>query len=253
MPVKSVTKAGANSLKPPASGIPLRVAVSAAFCSHYSQRSRALIFRLCASLWFLGLAVPPLKVAKTLFEDIAAGWNSPVAWPVLLSQICIVLFYSIIAAIMLLRPEPAAKSEGLGPPSLALAGTYGSWLIPLLPPGPEYPALALASAALLLLCELLMIYILVLLGRSFSLLPQARKLVTRGPYAIVRHPLYLVEEMALASILLLYAWFAALPFLVLHFGVQIRRIQLEEKILTKTFPGYALYVQRTPCLLPGVW
>jgi protein-S-isoprenylcysteine O-methyltransferase Ste14 len=245
-----LTKIGADSLKSPASEWPLRDAISTAFFSH---RARSLILRLCASLWFLGLAVPPLKVIGTLFEEIAAGLTSADIWPVLLSQICIVLFYAIISCIMLLRPEPAARSEGLGPVLLALAGTYGSWLIPLLPPGPENPALISASAGMLLFCELLMIYILVSLGRSFSLLPQARKLVTRGPYAIVRHPLYLLEEMALASILLLYTWFAALPFLVLHLGLQIRRIKLEEKILTKAFPEYALYAQRTRRLLPGVW
>jgi protein-S-isoprenylcysteine O-methyltransferase Ste14 len=91
------------------------------------------------------------------------------------------------------------------------------------------------------------------LGRSFSLIPQARKLVTSGPYAIVRHPLYLVEEAAVAGVLLQYAWFAALPFLVLHVTVQIMRMQLEEKVLQKAFPEYAAYVRHTPRLIPGVW
>jgi hypothetical protein len=49
----------------------------------------------------------------------------------------------------------------------------------------------------------------------------------------LRHPLYLVEEAAVAGVLLQYAWFAALPFLVLHVTVQIRRMQLEEKVLQK--------------------
>jgi protein-S-isoprenylcysteine O-methyltransferase Ste14 len=91
------------------------------------------------------------------------------------------------------------------------------------------------------------------LGLSFSLIPQARKLVTSGPYAIVRHPLYLVEEAAVAGILLQYAWLAALPFLILHATVQIRRMQLEEKVLQKAFPDYAAYALKTSRLIPGVW
>ena len=31
------------------------------------------------------------------------------------------------------------------------------------------------------------------LGKSFSIMPEARKLVTGGPYACARHPLYTVE------------------------------------------------------------
>jgi protein-S-isoprenylcysteine O-methyltransferase Ste14 len=124
---------------------------------------------------------------------------------------------------------------------------------PLLPRGPEHPALVAASAAILLFSEVLILYTLLSLGRSFSLIPQARKLVTSGPYAVDRHPLYLVEDYAIAGVLLQYAWFAALPFLVLHVTVQIRRMQLEEEILRKTFAEYAIYARRTPRLLPGIW
>ena len=109
------------------------------------------------------------------------------------------------------------------------------------------------KAAILLIAEVLIVYTVLSLGRSFSLIPQARRLVTSGPYAIVRHPLYLVEEAAVAGVLLQYAWFAALPFLVLHVTVQIRRMQLEEKVLQKAFPEYATYARHTPRLIPGVW
>ena len=40
------------------------------------------------------------------------------------------------------------------------------------------------------------------LGKSFSIIPQARRLVREGPYSVVRHPLYLAEEVALLSCLL---------------------------------------------------
>jgi protein-S-isoprenylcysteine O-methyltransferase Ste14 len=218
-----------------------------------SGRIFALTVRLCAGAWFLVLGAASFRAVSGLLADIAAGRAGPGARPALLSEGCIVLFYTIICCIVLLRPEPIGRAEGLGPALLAMAGTYGAWLIPLLPRGPELPILDAASAAILILSELLIVYTLLSLGRSFSLIPQALKLVTSGPYAIVRHPLYLVEEAAIAGILLQYAWFAALPFLVLHVTVQIRRMELEEEILRKVFPEYAAYVRRTSRLLPGLW
>jgi protein-S-isoprenylcysteine O-methyltransferase Ste14 len=218
-----------------------------------SGRARALIVRLCVSAWFLVLGAASFRAVGGLLADIAAGRAGPGAWTTVLSQGCIVVFYTIICCIMLLRPEPVSRAKGFGPALMALAGTYGAWLIPLLPRGPELPALAAASAAILIFSEVLIVYTLLSLGRSFSLIPQARKLVTSGPYAIVRHPLYLVEEAAIAGVLLQYAWFAALPFLVLHVTVQIRRMQLEEEVLQKAFPEYATYAQQTPRLIPSVW
>jgi protein-S-isoprenylcysteine O-methyltransferase Ste14 len=217
-----------------------------------SGRARALIVRLCACTWFLVLSAVTFSAVSRQITDIAAGRAGLSAWPALVSEGCIFVFYMTICCIMLLRPEPFSRAEGLGPGLLALAGSYGAWLIFLLPRGPELPVLAAASAAILLFSDVLIVYTLFSLGRSFSIIPQARKLVTSGPYAIVRHPLYLVEEAAIAGVLLQYAWFAALPFLVLHATVQIRRMLIEEEVLLKTFPEYAAYARCTPRLIPGV-
>ena len=47
-----------------------------------------------------------------------------------------------------------------------------------------------------------MIVVIFHLGRSFSIVPQARTLVRTGPYKFVRNPLYLAEEVALLGTLL---------------------------------------------------
>lgn len=226
---------------------------SAASLEPASMPTRVLILRLSYSIWFLALGAVVFKAANGLIEEIAAGRGGLEAWPLLLSEGCVVLFYLIIGGIMLLRPEPVRQAKGLGPALLALAGTYGTWLIPFLPHGPELTVLGVGSAALLLCGEVMIIYTLLTLGWSFSLIPQARALVTRGPYALIRHPLYLFEEIAIGGILLHYAWFAALPFLLLHGGVQLRRIKLEEEILMASLPDYAAYAKRTSRLIPGVW
>jgi protein-S-isoprenylcysteine O-methyltransferase Ste14 len=219
-----------------------------------SPKARSSLIRLGAAVWFLLLTAASIHTISGQIATIAAGRTGlSDAWPTLLAQACVFSFYTIIFFIIILRPEPVSQAKGVGPMLLALVGTYGPWLLPLLPRGPELPSLAMATAAILLISEGLVIYSLLALGKSFSLAPQARGLVTTGPYAIVRNPLYLFEEAALASVLLQYAWYAALPFLALHVFVQIRRIQLEEKVLRRAFPDYALYARKTARLIPGVW
>jgi protein-S-isoprenylcysteine O-methyltransferase Ste14 len=224
------------------------------FAGLASGPARSVGIRLFAATWFLLLSAASVHTISGEIAHIAAGGTSlRVAWPAMLSQACIFVFYTTVFCIMILRPEPVGRAAGIGPAAWTLAGSYGPWLIPLLPRGPELPALAVASAAILIVSDGLMIYPLIALGRSFSLTPQARKLVTGGPYAYIRHPLYLIEEGAVVGVLLQYAWYAALPFLVLHVAVQIRRMQLEEQVLWNAFPEYAAYAKHTPRLIPGVW
>ena len=88
------------------------------------------------------------------------------------------------------------------------------------------------------------------LGRSFSVLPEARRLVTHGPYRYVRHPVYLGELTAFAGLVVA----SATPRNVLCAAVfalaQATRMRLEEKALASAFPEYADYAARTGRLLP---
>jgi len=127
-------------------------------------RDWAMIMRLCAAVWFLVLSAISFRDVNGLLEAIAAGRAGPGAWPALLSEGCIVLFYTIICCIMLLRPEPVSRAERLGPALLTMAGTYAAWFIPLLPRGPELPALYAASAVIILIGEVLILYTLLSLA-----------------------------------------------------------------------------------------
>jgi len=46
------------------------------------------------------------------------------------------------------------------------------------------------------------VYAVLHLGKSFSIMPQARRLVIGGPYRFVRHPLYFAEELAVIGVLI---------------------------------------------------
>jgi protein-S-isoprenylcysteine O-methyltransferase Ste14 len=120
--------------------------------------------------------------------------------------------------------------------------------------GPEATAstgLLLAGEAVALLsCAFLLASVLAL-GTCFGVLPEARGLVTRGPYGLVRHPVYLGELGACAGLVLSSptAWnlCAAVVLLV----SQLVRMRLEERALVRAFPEYTAYAARTPRLLPS--
>jgi protein-S-isoprenylcysteine O-methyltransferase Ste14 len=88
------------------------------------------------------------------------------------------------------------------------------------------------------------------LGRCFSILPEARGLVTAGPYHLVRHPVYLGEigvgvSLAIGSPEPMNA-FAVAVFVI----GQALRIRLEEQALKEAFPDYEAYAAATPRFLP---
>jgi protein-S-isoprenylcysteine O-methyltransferase Ste14 len=90
------------------------------------------------------------------------------------------------------------------------------------------------------------------LGRSFSIMAEARGLVTRGPYAIVRHPLYVAEEIAVIGMVLLNWSLLAVLLACAQWALQLRRMRHEEEVLETAFPDYASYAARTPRWLPAL-
>jgi protein-S-isoprenylcysteine O-methyltransferase Ste14 len=88
------------------------------------------------------------------------------------------------------------------------------------------------------------------LGRCFGILPEARGLVTRGPYRLVRHPVYLGELGVCAGLVIgaPTVWNLACAAVIL--AAQIVRMGLEERALEAEFPEYAAYARRTARIVP---
>jgi protein-S-isoprenylcysteine O-methyltransferase Ste14 len=88
------------------------------------------------------------------------------------------------------------------------------------------------------------------LGKCFGILPEARGLVTRGPYRFVRHPVYLGELGAVLGFVIGAPTFWNIGVLVAFYAAQAVRMRLEEQALTREFPEYAGYAAATPRLVP---
>ncbi len=81
-----------------------------------------------------------------------------------------------------------------------------------------------------------------------------QKVIASGPYALVRHPMYLgMMLLYVSSPLALGSYWAMLPA-ALIVPVLVARLLSEEKILARDLPGYTEYMRMTRYhLIPGIW
>jgi protein-S-isoprenylcysteine O-methyltransferase Ste14 len=201
------------------------------------------MMRLFGGLWFMLLAF-------CLAIKIGASLGDP--WPSLLSRFCLASFYMLLGLLIVTRTPAKAQAHGLMPIIAAFVGTYLPWTIPFF--GKTDQALPnLASTACVLIGMIMMLVTIRHLGRSFSLVPQARSVVQTGPYRWIKHPLYFSEEIAVLGAALQYLTPLTVIVLVLHIGIQVRRILYEEDLLRRTCPEYSGYEASRWRLIPYVW
>ena len=169
------------------------------------------------------------------------------------SNLATQLFFAVLALLMILRRQPLGKASGFYPRFAAVAGTFMSLAIVMLPARELSTPLYVVSTLLIVGGIGFALYAVIELGRSLSMLPEARRLVTNGPYSVIRHPLYLGEAIALVGITLQYLSPWALALLLLQCIFQLERMKNEELVLSRVFPEYRDYAAHTVRLLPGVY
>lgn len=93
-------------------------------------------------------------------------------------------------------------------------------------------------------------------ARSLSALPKPRedaRLVERGAYRLVRHPIYGGLILAALGLAVITPWagtFIAVALLAIVLDLKRRR---EESWLRERFPGYDAYRARTKALIPWIY
>ncbi len=160
------------------------------------------------------------------------------------------LFLFTLLSLTVLRSRPVKSSMTLSARLMAIIGTCLPLSLGLLPLADLPPAVTLISIVLIGSGCGLAIWTAFWLGRSFSLAPQARQLVVGGAYSVVRHPLYLCEELAVLGAMLACFSTVAVAIVVIHWSLQLKRMEFEEQVLTATFPEYASYAATVPRLIP---
>jgi protein-S-isoprenylcysteine O-methyltransferase Ste14 len=165
-----------------------------------------------------------------------------------------VLFFAqqaVVVVVYLVRRPASAVTLRFGDWLLAFGGTFSPVL---LRPDGAHPQWGLSTGlALQLVGVLLALWSLTTLGRSFGFAAADRGLVSRGPYAVIRHPIYASYVLLLAGYVLQSISLRNALVALLAIGCDIGRIRAEERILASN-PGHPAYCRRVRWrMLPGVW
>ena len=214
-------------------------------------------------LWRLLMVVPALAAMFFLPAGTFRYWE---AWGFMAVMFIPMIFF----ALYLYRYHPALLErrmrmrEDEPQQKLIIAGTTVVLLVAFILPGFDkrfgwsiVPLwLVIAADVVFLLSYLL--FILTLRENEFASriieVEAKQQVITTGPYAVVRHPLYLAAIlMYTVAPLALGSYWALLPAALLPV-LLIGRILNEEKMLHQDLAGYTAYTQNVRYrLIPGVW
>ncbi len=177
-----------------------------------------------------------------------------------------VVYFALLSALYVVRLPPRRSDRH---PVIVAASFAGSFIVmcvpfltsvtflpsvPFLPAGQSRDALLLPTVLLGSVGIAYSVWSLLYLRRSFSILPQARRLVTGGPYGLSRNPLYLGEVVGSWALYMPTMSWPVAFVLVLNIALLMVRIRAEERVLASTFGDeYSGYCRRVPRLLPRPW
>jgi protein-S-isoprenylcysteine O-methyltransferase Ste14 len=192
----------------------------------------------------LSIAYGPVVV----WLSLRSGALSPLWWlylPYWTTEVALT-----VGAVLSGPPRKAAQWGWRETALPILASVLTPALIPLVPEAPEPMALRWTGTGLAFAAYAPAAWAALYLGRSFSLLPEVRRLVARGPYRWVRHPLYAAYLLWAAGVLLADPTPAMLAVIATFVALLAARARVEEIKLAATLPGYAEYLARTGMFWP---
>jgi protein-S-isoprenylcysteine O-methyltransferase Ste14 len=212
--------------------------------------------RLLANVWPAYLFAMPLLVrAWNLEQRIqVGGWGDSLhAQALLLQEFVTVAFLALTVLLFIVRRPVVGRHANWRGGLVALVGTFLLNVVGFLPVESSASTTAvLASSVVIVLGTVFTMWSLATLGRCFGLMPEARGLVTGGPYRWVRHPVYLGELTSAFGMLIVKPHPLIVGLYALFVGLQYWRTTLEEAALAEAFPAdYPAYRARVARLLPG--
>jgi len=212
------------------------------------NRVSDLVGRIALAAIFATAAINQTLGVVALFADYGEPRFLDLA-----TRLASIAYVVLVASLTIVRLKPIRNAEGFEPRLSALAGTFLSIALVALPLADIGTGLRVMALILMAAGWILSACVLLSLGRAFSVMAQARRLVTTGPYAIVRHPLYLCEEVMVLGVALMHLSIVAVLIVAAHWMFQLRRMTNEEKVLGAAFPECAAYAARTPKIIPRLF
>lgn len=173
---------------------------------------------------------------------------------ILIIRLALSFLFSLIIVILFIIRYPV-KGEHARPLEaiIAIVGTLFPIFLAFQPIRFTSQALIITSNILIVIGLIWACISIIALGRCFGIFPEARGLVIRGPYRIVRHPLYLGEIIVVLGFVLPVISPLTTIILVSAIAIQIWRTSFEERILEDAFPEYYTYKENIKRMIPFIW
>ncbi len=171
----------------------------------------------------------------------------------LIHHLLMICFYSLIIFLYFLRTPAKSTSRSHVANLIAIVATFLPFTLPFLgKPALNKLEILLMANLIIIIGIILSIYSLGSLGKSFSIIPQARRLIETGPYRVVRHPLYMSELIGVFGLVLAGLSFLKIGIFALLVVLQAYRAFQEEKLLADVFPEYKEYSLKTCRFVPYI-
>jgi protein-S-isoprenylcysteine O-methyltransferase Ste14 len=159
----------------------------------------------------------------------------------------------VLALALARRPAREQDRSVVAGAAVIVSYTYTYAQVAVLRWIPGQPAWPAGGLVLVIAGACLSLASLISLGRFFGVRPALRGLATKGPYQLVRHPLYLAYVLADIGYNLQEWNFATILLVAAGWLSMIYRIGAEERLLAHdaNWANYAARVRYR--LLPGIW
>jgi protein-S-isoprenylcysteine O-methyltransferase Ste14 len=160
------------------------------------------------------------------------------------------LYLTFGGIILLSLKRPLSRYTTLLPNLVAVLAGFVVYVFALMPNGNVLRVSVYVALFFVVSGTIVILISLVFLRQAFSITPQGRFLVTSGPYALVRHPMYIGNVLWLFGLALLIDSWEAIGLFFVCAALQVCRAFYEESLLQSTFLEYTNYKSRVGRFFP---
>ena len=169
-----------------------------------------------------------------------------------LGQVLALAYFTMLVVLYSTRLPKKAGDRRPGVIFIAFTGTFSIIAAGFLPGGKYRPELGVVGVVLTTFGLAYAVWGLAYLRRSFSIMPEARSLVTGGPYRLSRHPVYVGEVVSGIGVYIAVAGWPSVLAITYFLICQFLRIGFEERILSEAYPNeYPAYAAQVPRYVPN--